>query len=76
MNWNYRIRQIHRWLSVAFTVTVIANFIVRAQGEPASWVSYSPLPPLFLLLLSGLYLFVLPYVCMRRSGTRKPGDAR
>ncbi len=76
MNWNHRIRQIHRWLSVAFTVTVIANFIGRAQGEPPSWVSYSPLPPLFLLLLSGLYLFVLPYVCMRRSGTRKPGDAR
>ncbi|OBY84477.1 membrane protein [Delftia sp. JD2] len=76
MNWNHRIRQIHRWLSVAFTVTVIANFIVRAQREPPSWVSYSPLPPLFLLLLSGLYLFVLPYACMRRSGTRKPGDAR
>lgn len=76
MNWNHRIRQIHRWLSVAFTVTVIANFIGRAQGEPPSWVSYSPLPPLFFLLLSGLYLFVLPYVCMRRSGTRKPGNAR
>jgi len=76
LNWNHRIRQIHRWLSVAFMVTVIANFIVRAQGEPPSWVSYSPLPPLFLLLLSGLYLFVLPYACMRRSGTRKPGDAR
>jgi hypothetical protein len=24
-------------------------------------VTYSPLPPLFLLLFSGLYLFVLPY---------------
>jgi len=29
---NYWIRQTHRWLSIAFTVTVIANFIALAQG--------------------------------------------
>ena len=57
-NW---IRQIHRWLSIAFTLTVVANFVVRAQGQPVAWVTYSPLLPLALLLLSGLYLFVLPY---------------
>jgi hypothetical protein len=62
MSWNNWIRQIHRWLSIAFTVTVIANFVVLAQGKPVSWVTYSPLPPLGLLLLTGLYLFVLPYV--------------
>jgi hypothetical protein len=28
-------------------------------------VVYSPLPPLFLLLFSGLYMFVLPYVARR-----------
>ena len=61
LNWNNWIRQAHRWLSMAFTVTVIANFVVRAWGEPPAWVTYSPLPPLFLLLFSGLYLFVLPY---------------
>jgi len=26
------IRQIHRWLSIAFTVTVIANFAALAAG--------------------------------------------
>jgi hypothetical protein len=26
------------------------------------WVTYSPLPFLFLLLFSGLYMFVLPYM--------------
>ena len=26
MNWNKSIRQLHRWLSIIFTVTVIANF--------------------------------------------------
>jgi hypothetical protein len=64
------IRQTHRWLSIVFTLTVIANFVARTQGEPPAWVTYSPLPPLALLLFSGLYLFVLPYVTRRRSGQR------
>jgi hypothetical protein len=61
------IRQTHRWLSIIFTVTVIANFTVRAFGEPPAWVTYSPLPPLFLLLFSGLYMFALPYTAKRRA---------
>ena len=63
MNWNAWIRQTHRWLSIAFTVTVAANFISLAQGGgmPPPWITYSPLPPLALLMFSGLYLFVLPY---------------
>ena len=67
MNWNSWIRQIHRWLSIVFTVTVIANFIALAQGEPPAWVTYSPLPPLGLMLITGLYLFVLPYATKWRS---------
>ncbi len=67
---NAWIRRIHRWLSIAFTLTVIANFAVRAQGEPAAWVTYSPLLPLALLLLSGLYLFVLPYIHRWRGVSR------
>ena len=70
MSWTKWIRQTHRWLSIAFTLTVIANFVVRAQGEPPAWVTYSPLLPLALLLFSGLYLFVLPYATRRRSGRR------
>lgn len=54
MNWNTRVRQIHRWLAIAFTMTVIASFVALAQEEPAVWVSYLPLLPLALLLLSGL----------------------
>jgi hypothetical protein len=70
MNWNAWIRQVHRWLSIAFTLTVVANFVARARGEPPLYVTYSPLPPLFLLLFSGLYLFVLPYASRwrRRRG--------
>ena len=61
------IRQIHRWLSIFFTVTVIVTFIALAQEEPVVWVSYVPLLPLALLLLTGLYLFALPYVTKWRS---------
>jgi hypothetical protein len=69
MSWNNGIRQTHRWLSIAFTVTVIASFVALAQAEPVVWVSYLPLPPLFLLLFTGLYLFVLPYATKwRRTG--------
>jgi hypothetical protein len=69
MEWNKSIRQTHRWLSIAFTLTVIANFIALAQGGggmPPPWITYSPLLPLALLLFSGLYLFMLPYT-VRRS---------
>jgi hypothetical protein len=54
-------------------MTVIANFAVRAFGEPPAWVTYSPLAPLFLLLFSGLYMFVLPYV--RKRGAERLGSA-
>jgi hypothetical protein len=70
MNWNQWIRQIHRWLAMAFTVSVIVTFVALGQNEPVVWVSYVPLAPLALLLLTGLYLFVLPYVTKWRSGRR------
>ena len=68
MNWNGWVRQIHRWLSIAFTVTVIANFVAMGAGEPPAWVVTSPLLPLFLLLFSGLYMFALPYAAKWRRG--------
>ena len=61
------IRQFHRWTSIAFTVTVIANFVAMSQGTPPAWLTYSPLLPLALLLFTGLYLFVQPYVTKWRS---------
>ena len=67
---NKLIRQTHRWLSIVFTLTVIANFVALTQGQPPAWVTYSPLPPLALLLFSGLYLFVLPYATKWRSARR------
>ena len=69
MEANKWVRQIHRWMSIVFTVTVIANFVTLSQtATPPPWVTYSPLLPLALLLFSGLYLFVLPYAVKWRRG--------
>lgn len=73
MDWNKWIRQAHRWVSIIFTATVIANFVTMAFGTPPAWVVYSPLPPLFLLLFSGLYMFVLPYLAGSRAAQRVGG---
>ncbi|MBN9253520.1 MULTISPECIES: hypothetical protein [unclassified Mesorhizobium] len=73
MDWSKWIRQAHRWLSIIFTATVIANFATMALGTPPAWVVYSPLPPLFLLLFSGLYMFVLPYLAGGRAAQRVGG---
>jgi ABC-type polysaccharide/polyol phosphate export permease len=71
MNWNKLIRQLHRWLSILFTVIVAAIFIMLGFGrEPAQWVYFLPLFPLFLMTVSGLYLFALPYVAKSRANAR------
>ena len=69
MSWNHWIRQTHRWLSIAFTVTVAANFVQigMGKGNPPNWITYSPLLPLAFLFFSGAYLFLLPYLPKRRS---------
>jgi hypothetical protein len=67
---NVFIRQTHRWLSIIFTLTVIANFIALGLGkgqQPPPYITYAPLLPLGLLLITGLYLFALPYLARRRT---------
>jgi hypothetical protein len=64
---NQWIRKTHRAVSMLFTATVIANFVAMSQGTPPAWITYSPLLPLALLLLTGLYLFALPYLAKRSA---------
>ena len=67
------IRQTHRWVSIAFVATVILNIVVMSMkpGEqPPALVVYSPLLPLFVLMLTGLYMFVLPYTVKWRGARR------
>jgi hypothetical protein len=72
LDWNKWVRQIHRWLSIIFTLTVIANFVAMTLGQPPAWIVYSPLLPLFLLLFSGLYMFALPYAA-KGNGRERAG---
>ncbi len=60
-------RQTHRWLSIAFTVGVIVNGVAVAKGKYTGWVGLLALLPMASLLVTGLYLFVLPYVTKWRS---------
>ena len=66
------VRQAHRWVSVAFTLSVTANIVAltAGSGQPPDWVTYAPLPPLFVLLFTGLYLFALPYTARWRPSRR------
>lgn len=69
------IRQTHRWLSAAFTAGFLLNAGVIAAAKPApppSWIYFFALVPLFLLLFTGLYLFVLPYATRWRRGRTAP----
>jgi len=56
------IRQIHRWLSMAFTLAVIANIVAMIMQLQAVWIGVLALVPLIPLLATGLYLFALPYL--------------
>lgn len=72
MNGNLWIRQFHRWISILFTAVVAAIFAMLGMGkQPVQWVYYLPLAPLFLLTVTGLYLFALPYIVPRRKGVRE-----
>ena len=62
------IRLTHRWLSIVFTLTVAANFVAMIWGPPQAWITYSPLPFLFLQLLTGLWMFFRPYFTRRATG--------
>lgn len=62
-------RQVHRWLSVIFTLAVIANVATIATGGYVDWVGCLAVVPLLALLPTGLYLFFMPYVAKwRRDG--------
>lgn len=60
-------RQIHRWLSIVFTLGVITYMAAMTRGQPPGWLGLFALVPLVLLLATGLYLFALPHVLKWRS---------
>ncbi|MBA4013917.1 MAG: hypothetical protein C0481_18810 [Phenylobacterium sp.] len=77
MNWNKWIRAVHRWVSLAFTAAVVLNVVAMLQQSSATWIGLLALAPLALLLPTGLYLFLLPYVAKWRAARGGDlGDAR
>ena len=60
-------RQVHRWLSIAFTVAVIINVIALIREQQAAWIGFLALAPLIVLMITGLYLFALPYLNKSRA---------
>jgi hypothetical protein len=67
VNWNKWMRQIHRWLSIVFTVAVIINGVTVVQRRYSNRLGLSAVAVLAFLFLTGMYLFVLPYVNKRRG---------
>jgi len=63
------IRHIHRWLSIAFTIAVIANIVALTLQLQAIWIGLLAFVPLIPLLATGLYLFALPYVGPRSGAS-------
>ena len=60
-------RQTHRWLGMSLIVLTIINVIAFSMGYAIPWLYYLPLLPLFLLMGTGLYMFVQPYLGRSRS---------
>lgn len=61
------LRRMHRWVSVAFTLAFLANLVAMAFGPPPAVITYSPLVPLFILLPTGVALFLAPYLSRKQS---------
>jgi hypothetical protein len=66
-NW---IRETPRWVSIAFTVAVIVNVAALVLQAQAVWIGLLALAPLIFLMITGLYMFALPYLAKRRGGQR------
>jgi hypothetical protein len=63
-----RMRHLHRGASIAFSLAVVANFAVMPLGDEEIGMTVGGLTliPLIALMITGLYLFALPY---RRKAT-------
>jgi len=67
VNRNHLIRQIHRWLSLIFSVAVVINIAALVTGAQQMWIGFLALAPLIPLLITGAYLFILPYLPKSKS---------
>ena len=55
-------------VTVLVIVNIVLNFVTPGPEQLTFWVGILTLLPLGLLMLTGLYLFMLPYVTRSRAG--------
>ena len=67
MTFTSLIRQSHPWFGMTLVALTVVNVIAFALGYAIEWLYFLPLIPLFLSMLSGLYMFILPYVAKRSA---------
>ena len=61
------IRTVHRWTSLLFCLIVASIFAGMALSTLPEWFYYLPLPPLAVLIPTGIYMFFLPYFSDRQD---------
>ncbi|MSU92279.1 hypothetical protein GE300_22370 [Rhodobacteraceae bacterium 2CG4] len=61
------VRQLHRWLVVAFTLSEIVDIAAQVHGVAAVRIGLLAPAPLILLTASRLWLFALPHLRARRG---------
>ncbi len=64
---NSLIRTIHRWTSLVFSLIVASIFAGMAIAQLPEWFYYLPLPPLAVLIPTGIYMFFLPWFSGRTN---------
>ncbi|WP_246485447.1 hypothetical protein [Aminobacter carboxidus] len=62
------IRIVHRWTSLLFSLIVASIFVGMAVTTLPEWYYYLPLPPLFVLIPTGIYMFFMPYFGSQQDG--------
>lgn len=72
LNWSKWVRQLHRWLSIAFTLVVVFDGVAVVERRYTNWMGLLAVGVLALMFFTGMYLFVLPYVTKWRRG--RPTD--
>lgn len=55
-----RMRRFHRYVSMFFMATVVFTAVALTVDNSVVWVSYVPLLPLFVLMISGVFMWFRP----------------
>jgi len=75
MDWNEWVRQTHSWLSIVFTMTVVANFAAMALGKASDVARLFAIAPSLLDVVHG-FVHVRVAVCCQMARTLSRGSGR